>query len=90
MYAYTCGRFVGSVISATILLMTPTLPFRAPLRLRLRYVRIGRHRVNKHIPKNSAPISTREPERIHGQREAKETYKDDRLTTNNIGEPTPV
>ena len=35
MYAKTCGAFVGSVISAITLLMTPTLPLSAPLRPRL-------------------------------------------------------
>jgi hypothetical protein len=73
-----------------MLLMTPELAFRDPWRHRLGYIRIGRHEINKYIPKNSAPISGREPERIHRQREAEETYQDDRLTTNNIGEPAPV
>jgi hypothetical protein len=35
MYAKTCGAFVGSVISAIILLMIPTLPLRTPFRPRL-------------------------------------------------------
>jgi hypothetical protein len=42
MYAKACGAFVGSVISAIMLLMTPTLPLRIPLRPRLEYVMRGR------------------------------------------------
>lgn len=47
-YAYASAIFVESVISAIILLSTPMLPLRAPLRLRLRtrqslcVVRLGR------------------------------------------------
>lgn len=35
MNAYACAMFVESVISANMLFMTPMLPFKAPLRLRL-------------------------------------------------------
>lgn len=35
MNAYACAMFVESVISASILFITPMLPFKAPFRLRL-------------------------------------------------------
>ncbi len=35
MNAYACAMFVESVISASMLFMTPMLPFRAPFKLRL-------------------------------------------------------
>ena len=35
MKAYAWAILLGSVISASILFMTPILPFKAPLRLRL-------------------------------------------------------
>ena len=70
--AYAWAMFVESVISASILFITPMLPFKAPFRLRLsdtgkNGVKIRlRGKLEGSLPDNSSPEGSGETEAIHG------------------------